>query len=151
MINHFQELMPPSLIAIGFSLALVSIASPAVFYSRLFLGIIFMEQAFASTPAIRKIDRTGKEMVRPHRAIAMIKRKDIWPSIDDARSRLGNSLHYGGLDSRVFERVIKHDLGPAPPERCAGIGFPDAVTLKTPKSLEIGSTMLPDPPLARSS
>ena len=148
MINYFQEHMRPPLVAVGSSWGCVSIVSLAVFHPRLFTGIVLMEPAFATTPAIRKIDRTDRGIDRSHRAVAMVKRRDIWSSLDDARTRLRRTAHFGAFDPRVFERVIKYDLRAAPPERCAEIGAPDAVTLTTPKAMEIGTMMRPDPPLA---
>ncbi|KAL8831594.1 MAG: hypothetical protein Q9191_000774 [Dirinaria sp. TL-2023a] len=147
MINHFQEHMPPPLVAVGSSWGSVSIVSLAVFHPRLFAGIVLMEPAFATTPAIRKIDRTDRDIDRSHRAVTMVKRRDIWPSLADARTRLRRTAHFGAFDPRVFERVVKYDLRAASRERCAEIGSPDAVTLTTPKSMEIGTMMRPDPPL----
>lgn len=146
MINHFQEHMPPPLVAVGSSWGGVSIVSLAVFHPRLFAGIVLMEPSFATTPAIRKIDHTDRGIDRSHRSVAMVKRRDIWPSRADARTRLRKTAHFGAFDTRVFERVVQYDLRPAPPEKCAEIGSPDAVTLTTPKSMEIGTMMRPDPP-----
>ena len=148
MINHFQKLLPPPLVAIGSSWGCVAIVSLAVFHPRMFAGIINMEPTFATTLAIRRIDRTDTGIDRSHRAMAMAKRKDIWPSLEDARSRLRKTPHFGSFDPRVFERVMKYDLRPAPLERCAEVGSHDAVILTTPKSMETGTMMRPDPPLS---
>ena len=148
MINHFQELMPPPLVAVGFSWGCVPIVSLAVFHPRLFAGVIFMEPTFVTQPAIRKIDRTDKSKDRSHRAVAIAKRRELWSSLDDARTSLRRNPHFGAFDSRVFERVVKYDLRPAPPGRCSEIGSPDAVTSTTPVSLQIGIMMRPDPPFA---
>lgn len=148
MINHFQELMPPPLYGIGHSLGGVPLLSLSVFHPRLLTGLVLFEPTVATTSAIRKIDRTNKGIDRSHRATAMLKRKDIWPSLQKARERLRATPHYGPFDPRVFELVMKYDLRPAPSERCDEVGSSDAVTLTTPKSMEVGSMMRPDPPLA---
>lgn len=148
MINHFQELMPPPLVAMGLSWGCVSIVSLAVFHPRLFSYIVLIEPTFTTTPAVRKIDRTDKGIDRSHRAVAMVKGRDLWPSLEDARNRLRATPHFGPFDSRVFERVIKYHLRPASPEMQANIGSPDAMTLTTPKSMEVSTIMRPDPPFA---
>ncbi len=148
MMNHFQELMPPPLIAMGLSWGCVSIVSLAIFHPRLFSGIVLMEPTLRTTSAVRRIDRIDTGIDLSHRAVAMVKRRDLWPSLEDASNRLRATPHFGPFDSRVFERVIKYHLRPASPAMQSYIGSPDAVTLTTPKSMEVGTMMCPDPPFA---
>lgn len=148
MINHFQELMPPPLLAMGLSWGCVSIVSLTIFHPRLFSGIVLMEPTLTTTPAIRKTDRTDKGIDRFHRAVAMVKRRDLWPSLEDARNRLRATPHFAPFDPRVFELVIKYHLRPASLEMRSCIGSPEAVTLTTPKLMEVGTMMRPDPPFA---
>lgn len=148
MINHFQDLMPPPLVGMGLSWGCVPIVSLAIFHPRLFSGIVLMEPTFTTSPAVRKADRTDKGIDRSHRAVAMVKRRDLWPSLEDARTRLRATPHFGPFDPRVFERVIEYALRPASPAMQADIGSPDAVTLTTPKSMEVATMMRPDPPFA---
>ena len=147
MVNHFQELMPPPLIALGQSWGAVTIAGLSLMHPRLFAGMVFLEPTFATNPQIRKKDRAKRMPDRFQKAAAMAKRQDIWPSLAAARQRLHANPYYGSFDARVFERVMEHDLRPASAERCVEVGSVDAVTLVTPKSMEVATMMRPDPPL----
>ena len=147
MVNHFQERMPPPLVALGQSWGTVTIAGLSLMHPRLFAGMVFLEPTFATVATIRKKGRANKGADRSHRGVAMAKRQDIWPSLVAARERLRANSYYGAFDARVFERVMKHDLRPASAERCAEIGSADAVTLVTPKAMEVATMMRADPPL----
>ena len=105
-----------------------------------------MEPPFVTHPAIRAKDRADEGKIRGHRAVAMVKRQDLWPSLAVARECLRAGPYYGVFDLRLFERVMRYDLRPASAERCAEIGSSDAVTLTTPKSMEVATMMRPDPP-----
>lgn len=70
-------------------------------------------------------------------------RKDTWSSREVARKHLLASPYYSSFDPRVFDRVIRYDLRDIP----AGPNAPPAVTLTTPKTMELGTIMRPDPPL----
>ena len=147
VINFFQEQMPPPLVAMGQSWGAVTIAGSSLMHPRLFAGIVLLEPTFATSPVIRAKDRADKGIDRSHRAVAMVKRQDVWPSLDSARERLRASPYYGAFDPRVFERVMKNDFRPASAATCAKFGSPNAVTLVTPKSMEVATMMRPDPPL----
>ena len=147
MINHFQESMPPPLVALGQSWGTVTIAGLSLMHPRLFAGMVFLEPTFATTPIVMKKARAQRMPDRSHRGVAMAKRQDIWPSLTAARERLRASPYYGSFDARVFERVMKHDFRPASAERCAEISSSDAVTLVTPKAMEVGTMMRLDPPI----
>ena len=147
MVNHFQELMPAPLVAIGQSWGTVTIAGLSLMHPRLFAAMVFLEPTFATNPLIRRKYRANGKADRSHRGVAMAKRQDIWPSLATARERLRANPYYGAFDARVFERVMKYDLRPASAERCAEIGSLDAVTLVTPKAMEVATMMRPDPPL----
>lgn len=146
MVNHFQELMPPPLFAIGQSWGSITVVGLSKMHPRLFAGIVLMEPPFATHPAIRAKDRADRGATRNHRAVAMTKRQDIWPSREAARKRLRAGPYYGAFDPRVFERVKKYDIRPASSKQCTDVGSPDAVTLTTPKSMEVATMMRPDPP-----
>ena len=76
----------------------------------------------------------------------MSKRRDIWASQADALEHMRAHPFYATYDPRVFERVMKYNLRPAPPNRYAEVGSPNAVTLKTPKLMEVATMMRPRPP-----
>ena len=146
MVNHFQELMPPPLVALGQSWGCVTITGLSLMHPRLFACMVFLEPTFATGPNIWKKDRDNRAD-RFHRGVAMAKRQDIWPSLAAARERLRATPYYGSFDARVFERVMKYDLRPASAERCAEVGSSDAVTLATPKAMEVATMMRADPPI----
>ena len=147
MVNHFQELMPPPLVALGHSWGCVTIVGLSFMHPRLFTGMVFLEPTFATNLIIRIKDRAKRMPERSHRGVAMAKRQDIWPSLAAARKRLRANPYYGSFDARVFERVMKNDFRPASAEGCAKVGSVDAVTLVTPKAMEVATMMRPDPPL----
>ena len=146
MVNHFQELMPPPIIAVGLSWGSITVVGLSKMHPRLFTSIVLMEPPFALHLVIRAKDRVDRGFTRNHRAVAITKRRDIWPSRAAARERLRAGPHYGAFDPRVFERVMKYDLRPASRKQCDDVGSPDAVTLTTPKSMEAATAMRPDPP-----
>lgn len=147
MVNHFQELMSPPLVAISQSWGSVTIAGLSIMHPRLFAGMVFLEPTFAAHHAIRAKDLTDRRVDRSHRAVAMAKRRDIWESRAIAQERLRANPYYAAFDPRVFECVMKYDLRPASADQCKKVGSPDAVTLTTPKSMEVATMMRPDPPL----
>ena len=146
MVNHFQEQMPPPLIALGQSWGCVTIAGVSFMHPRLFTSMVFLEPTFGTNPMIRTKDRAKRRPDRLHRGVAMAKRQDTWPSLAAARTRLRASPYYAAFDARVFERVMKNDFRPASAEGCAKVGSADAVTLVTPKAMEVATMMRPDPP-----
>lgn len=140
MVNYFQTQMPPPIYGIGQSWGCVTITMMSVFHPRLFAGFVNIEPTFAT--GFGKAD----EGLRPrqysaHRASLMAKRRDRWRSREEARKQFLAGPYYRLFDPEVFERVMKYDLRDSPtPE------YPEAVTLTTPKSLEVATMMMPDPP-----
>ncbi|KAL8669125.1 MAG: hypothetical protein Q9168_006277 [Polycauliona sp. 1 TL-2023] len=138
MIDYFQEQMPSPIIGITQSWAVVTIAMLAVWHPRLFTAIIPIEPMVGSTY------RAGDETkVTKNKTRLFVNRKDTWPSREAARKHLMANPYYGCYDPRVFERVMKYDLRDAP-----SIANPTAVTLTTPKTMELYTILRADPPLA---
>ena len=142
MVNHFQTKMPPPIIGIGHSWGCVAISMMSIFHPRLFTGIISIEPVFITGHKYKKRKGDTERPDKIHLAALMARRRDSWPSREEAREKLGPSLFYAAFDPRVFERVIKHGLRDVPSEK----GPIKAVTLTTPKSMEVYTMMRPDPP-----
>ncbi|KAH8899901.1 toxin biosynthesis protein [Thozetella sp. PMI_491] len=133
MINHFQAQMPPPIVAVAQSWGAFTVLSAAMWHPRLFAGLAIMEPTvIASMPG--QNDKTTF-------AYGMIFKKDTWATREEARTYLLKNPYYGAFDSAVFERVVKYDL------RDVVIDGSPAVTLKTPKSMEVYSMMRSWPPL----
>ncbi|CAO1601733.1 MAG: hypothetical protein LQ349_000083 [Xanthoria aureola] len=144
MINYFQEQMPSPIIGIGQSLGAITISMLAVWHPRLFSAIISMEPMFGLTyrAGIRDEDKVNAQTKR--KTQLFVNRKDTWSSREAARKHLQANPLYGAYDPRVFERVIEYDLRDVPSNL---EGFP-AVTLTTPKTMELYTILRADPPLS---
>ena len=141
MVNHFQTEMPPPIVGIGQSWGCVTITMMSIFHPRLFTGIASMEPIFISG---YKFKKRKDDVERPdefHIAAHMAKRRDTWSSREEVRKSFTANPYYAAFDPRVFEKVMKYDLRDVPLEDGS-----TAVTLVTPKSMEVYSMMRPDPP-----
>jgi pimeloyl-ACP methyl ester carboxylesterase len=137
LINTFQEEMPPPIIAIGQSFGGYPVMQAALMHPRLFTALVALEPSIAS----RASSKSGGSNYHGATALAMAKRRDTWESREAARIALLKNPYFAAFDPEVFEKVMKHDLRDAPTAEC-----PRAVTLTTPKALEAGSLLRPDPP-----
>ncbi len=143
MVNYFQTEMPPPIVGIGQSWGCVTIARMSIFHPRLFTGIISMEPVFGTGYRYKKRKEDKEERPdRFHFATLMANRRDVWQSREQARDQFAANPYYAAFDPRVFERVIQYDLRDIPAEN----GSSKAVTLTTPKSMEVYTMMRPDPP-----
>lgn len=141
IINHFQTEMPPPIYGIGTSLGCVAATMASISHRRLFTGIISVEPVFGTGNNLGSWLNKLKRSPRKHRAWLMMKRRDFWPTRDEARRSFSANPFFKRFDPKVFEKVIQYDLRDCPtPEH------PRGVTLTTPKSLELASILLPDPP-----
>ncbi|KAL8980787.1 MAG: hypothetical protein Q9205_004228 [Flavoplaca limonia] len=141
MVNHFQEQMPPPIVGISQSWAAVTISMLAVWHPRLFSAIIAMEPMVGST--YRAEDKQANQNLK-QRIQLFTNRKDTWSSREEARKHLRANPYYGAYDPRVFDRVVEYDLREVPSE-CKEHS---AVTLTTPKTMEVYTILRADPPLS---
>lgn len=144
MINHFQEQMPSPIIGIGQSWGAVTISMLAVWHPRLFSAIVSMEPMFGLTYRADVQDEDKANMHIKRRTQMFVNRKDTWSSREAARKHLRANPYYGAYDPRVFERVIKYDLR----DISSGSKESPAVTLTTPKTMELYTILRADPPLS---
>ena len=141
-VNHFQSEIPPPIYGIGQSWGCVHILMMSVFHSRLFAGMIMMEPTFETGHRLQSYGETAPRKYSDSRITLLAKRRDTWPSREEARTRLRKSAYFAHYDPRVFKRLIKFGLRDKPTAQ-----HPHAVTLSTPKAQEVGSFGRPDPPL----
>ena len=143
MVNHFQEQMLPPIVGIAQSWGAAAISMLAVWHPRLFSAIVLMEPMFGLPyrPDVEDEDRVNMEIRRTIQLV--VNRKDTWPSREAARKHLHANPYYGSFDPRVFERVIQHDLR----DIASGSENSSAVTLTTPKTMELYTILRADPPL----
>ena len=141
MINYFQEQMPSPIIGIGQSWGTVTVSMLAVWHPRLFSAIVSMEPMHGQyyDPENHRI-----KVQTERTASAMANRKDHWPSREAARDHLLSNPYYSAFDPRVFEQVVKYDLRDIPSDDHSS----PAVTLTTPKTMELYTILRADPPLS---
>lgn len=141
IINFLKDEMPPPIYGMGESWGSAVVLMASIFHPRLFAGIIFGEPVFDTGFRFKSHLRSREMEDRHHRALAMAKRSDFWVSKEQASQSLRRAAVYRDFDPEVFELSVAHDLRSSPtPE------YPQAVRLKTPKSMAIATMMLPDPP-----
>ncbi|OAL50732.1 alpha/beta-hydrolase [Pyrenochaeta sp. DS3sAY3a] len=127
MVNTFRSEMPRPLIGVGHSMGGCQLANLALLHPRLFESLILVD------PVIQgKVSLVGN--VSP--AAASARRRERWPSREEAQKSFMKSKFYQTWDSRVLDRWVQHGLRDVPTEL-----FPDAkapeVTLTTTKHQEV--------------
>ncbi len=141
VVTHFQSEMSPPIYGIGQSWGCVNILTMSSFHNRLFAGMIMMEPTFETGYRHQITGKSAPTKDSETRTVLLAKRRDMWPSRADARTRLLKNPYFAAYDSRVFERVIKYGLRDRPTTE-----HPHAVTLTTPKAQEVYTFGRPDPP-----
>jgi pimeloyl-ACP methyl ester carboxylesterase len=136
MVNTFQSQMPRPIIGVGHSMGGAQLANLALLHPRLFESLILID------PVIQgKVSVMGN--VTP--AFASAKRRDKWPSRDEAAKSFKKSKFYQTWDGRVLDRWIQHGLRDVPTKL-----YPDAtapeVTLTTTKHQEVMTFLRPNFP-----
>lgn len=140
-VNHFQLQMPPPIYGIGQSWGGTNILMMSSLHSRIFAGMIMLEPPLETGYGLQTYGQPAPKKSAESRAVLLARRRDTWPSRDEARVRLRKSPYFASFDSRVFERFIKYSLrDKTTPED------PKAVTLTTPKAQEVYTFCRPDPP-----
>lgn len=134
MVNHFRAQMPRPLIGVGHSMGGCQLANLALLHPRLFESLILID------PVIQgKVSLLGN--VSP--AFASAKRREKWPSREEAIKSFKKSKFYQTWDPRVLDRWVKYGLRDVPTKL-----FPDAkapeVTLTTTKHQEVMTFLRPN-------
>lgn len=141
-VNHFQVQMPPPIYGIGQSWGCCNILMMSSFHSRLFAGMIMMEPTFETGYQLKTYGQSTPKKNSESRPVLLARRRDVWPSRNEARARFLTSPYYASYNPRVFERFIKYSLRDRPTPK-----HPDTVTLTTPKAQDVYTFGRPDPPL----
>lgn len=148
-INYFQELMPPPIIGIGHSLGGALLTVLSTWHPRLFTGLILTEPAYGPRKGVRW--PTNHKM---YPAVLVSKRRDTWPSPEEACKAFAKSPLFRSYDPRVIDKVVEHDLvdiSSLDETARASLGNVDpgrSVTLTTPKSITTSIWAHPRPKLA---
>ncbi|KAK4499146.1 hypothetical protein PRZ48_009658 [Zasmidium cellare] len=148
MINHFQDLMPTPIIGIGHSLGGALLTVLSTWHPRLFTGLILTEPAYGP--------KKGISWPTPNKfypSVLVAKRKDTWPSREEARKTFVKSPVFKSYDLRVVDKIVEHDLvdvSSLDEKARASLGQVDpglSVTLATPKAITESIWVHPRPKL----
>ncbi|KAF5653143.1 host-specific AK-toxin Akt2 [Fusarium sp. NRRL 25303] len=134
LINQHQRDIPHPIIGIGHSMGGTQLAQLALWHPRLLDSLVLID------PII--------QIPNPSISLAGLstKRRDIWPSKEDAVARFKNSKFFQSWDPRVLDLWIKHGLRDVPTElypKEEGSGPDERVTLTTSKHQELFSFVRP--------
>lgn len=134
MVNVFRKEMPRPLIGVGHSMGGCQLANLSLLHPRLFETLILID------PVIHeKVSVDGN--VSP--AFMSAKRREHWPSREEAIKSYKRSKFYQRWDQRVLNRWVKYGLRDVPTKL-----FPDAkspsVTLTTTKHQEVMTFLRPN-------
>jgi pimeloyl-ACP methyl ester carboxylesterase len=134
MVNVYRDQMPRPIIGVGHSMGGCQLANLALLHPRLFETLILVD------PVIQgKVSLLGN--VSP--AFASAKRRERWPSREEATKSFKKSKFYQTWDTRVLDRWIQFGLRDVPTKL-----FPDAkapeVTLTTTKHQEVMTFLRPN-------
>lgn len=142
MVNYFQEQMPPPTYGMGQSWGVATITMASIMHPRLFSGIVSVEGVMHTGDRLGTWLNNGHEKASEHVALRILKRRESWPTREEARKLLGANPFYQAFDPQVFNLSIEYDL-----RDCPTAEQPKAVTLTTPKALQVATMMTADPPL----
>ncbi|KAI4912603.1 hypothetical protein J4E90_006008 [Alternaria incomplexa] len=134
MVNIFRDQMPRPIIGVGHSMGGCQLANLALLHPRLLETLILID------PVIQgKVSLNGN--VGP--AAASSRRRERWPSREEAAKSFGKSKFYQTWDPRVLDLWVQYGLRDAPTKL-----FPDAkkpeVTLTTTKHQEVMTFLRPN-------
>ncbi|KAI5808838.1 Alpha/beta hydrolase family-domain-containing protein [Peziza echinospora] len=135
MINTFPTLITHPIIGMGHSMGGQAIFECALRNPTLFIAIVGLDpviQAEASASSVRFI---------PNVTTMTVRRRDIWPSKEDAVKFFKSRPFYRSWDERVFDLHMKHGLRPAP-TRVHPTAPPGSYTLATTKHQEAMTFLL---------
>ena len=140
MVNHFQNEMATPIYGLGQSWGATIIIMASVIHPRLFAGLISIEVVLGADAKVMLGESTMNDL--KNRASLVLKRRDCWPSRGNAEESLARNPFFKAFDPEVFKLYIQHELRDAPTA-----ASPLRVQLKTPKSMQAATFMMPDPPL----
>ncbi|TQV98174.1 toxin biosynthesis protein [Cordyceps javanica] len=101
MINHFR--MPRPLVGIGHSFGACTIVKLSLFHPRLFSSLVLVDPVIST----HKPEYAEAYMQPPAMSA---RRRDVWPSRDEAAAAFRKSPFYQAWDPRVFDRWVAYGL-----------------------------------------
>ncbi|KAK1728666.1 hypothetical protein CaCOL14_000134 [Colletotrichum acutatum] len=126
LLHLINTLRPPRpLLGVGHSFGGNAIANVALINPRLFSGVVLLD------PVISKWSSNAKGTIAASPAAASARRRDLWPSREEARKAFLKSPFYRGWDERVFEAWMDHGLRDVPTQL-----YPSTSSTKTPITKE---------------
>lgn len=143
IINYFQAQMLPPIYGIGLSWGVSALWIASSWHPSLFAGIVAVEgPSFTTARNFQKHPGDEPRKDAQHKGVLISKRRETWPSRQEARQRFLANPFFRAYDPRAIDVHMKYCLRNTPtPEN------PHAVTLTTPKSMEAAVFFTPDPPL----
>ncbi|RII08152.1 hypothetical protein CUC08_Gglean007561 [Alternaria sp. MG1] len=134
MVNLFRDEMPRPIIGVGHSMGGCQLANLALLHPRLFETLILVD------PVIQgQVSLNGN--IGP--AAASSRRRELWPSREEAAKSFSKSKFYQAWDPRVLDLWVQYGLRDVPTKL-----FPDAkkpeVTLTTTKHQEVMTFLRPN-------
>lgn len=137
MVNTFRDQMPRPLIGVGHSMGGCQLANLSLIHPRLFETLILVD------PVIQRMVSVSGN-VGP--AYASSRRRDHWPSREEAARSMLRSKFYQTWDKRVFDRWIEHGLRELPTRL-----FPDTKATPGPLPATVSSdpSSTPNPPKSK--
>ncbi|KAH8731125.1 Alpha/beta hydrolase family-domain-containing protein [Phaeosphaeriaceae sp. PMI808] len=134
MVNIFRDQMPRPIIGVGHSMGGCQLANLALLHPRLFESLILIDPVIQGRVSLIN-------NVSP--AVASARRREIWPSREEATKSFKKSKFYQTWDPRVLDRWVQYGLRDVPNKL-----FPDAkapqVTLTTTKHQEVMTFLRPN-------
>ena len=143
MINHFQDEIQRPLVAVGHSLGAGVVAYLAAWHPRLFNGIVMLEPGMGPGKS-----HTWPAPQRFYPGLVAMRRRDFWPTREEAAKKLCKSQFYKNYDPRAFDNVVRYELRDVGPSDSTSGPSEGGVALVTPKAIEMSMWIVPDPPLA---
>ena len=140
MINYFQSEIQQPLVGIGHSLGAGVVSYLAAWHPRLFSGIVMLESAMGPGKT-----HTWPAPPRFYPGLVAMRRRDFWPTREEAAKQLRETRAYKNYDPRAFDNVVRYELRDVEPSDSPNVLC--GVTLVTPKALEMSMWIVPDPPL----
>ncbi|KAJ4296705.1 hypothetical protein N0V90_006753 [Kalmusia sp. IMI 367209] len=134
MVNTFRAQMPRPLIGVGHSMGGCQLANLSLIHPRLFETLILVD------PVIQRMVSVVGNVTPAH---ASARRRDRWPSREEAAKSMLKSKFYQTWDKRVFDRWIEYGLREMPTQL-----YPESVATPGPLPATISSepTTTPAPP-----
>ncbi|KAK1450885.1 hypothetical protein CCUS01_11425 [Colletotrichum cuscutae] len=124
LLHLINTLRPPRpLLGVGHSFGGNAIVNVALINPRLFSGVVLLD------PVISKWSSNAKGTIAASPAAASARRRDLWPSREEARKAFLKSPFYRGWDGRVFEAWMDHGLRDVPTQL-----YPSTSSTNNPKT-----------------